>query len=63
MAAPVTLSKISSLFSIKDTTISGIRRVLYDNKMFIEDDVAYKRNPEVEALIIDLVRADRAPGS
>ncbi len=63
MAAPITPSKTSTSSAIKDKNIAGIRRVLYDNQLFVEDDAAYEKFPGVRDIATEVVKGARDPNS
>ena len=60
MAAPVTPSKTSTSGSSKQpTTIAGVRAVLYENLLRIDDDEAFQTYPAIGEAAMDILGGER----
>ena len=62
MTLPFTPSKTTASASAKPNNIGGIRRVLYDNNLVIEDDQALERCLEIKDKALEIIQGDRNSG-
>ncbi|KAK4692722.1 hypothetical protein P7C71_g4540, partial [Lecanoromycetidae sp. Uapishka_2] len=62
MAPPITPSKSSTSASAKPNNIGGIRRVLYDNNLVIDDEDAFERCSEIRSAALGIIQGDRNSG-